>query len=81
MTSPTRLQTIWERSQRNPGVVSPCISVCRMDGDGGLCQGCYRSLDEIAAWSTMSDDQRRVVWSAVLQREQSHLEAEHERPR
>ena len=29
---------------------SPCISVCRMDAVSGLCEGCFRTLDEIAAW-------------------------------
>ena len=32
-------------------VPSPCISVCRMDAASGLCEGCLRTLDEIAAWS------------------------------
>ena len=29
-------------------VPSPCISVCRMDEATGLCQGCWRTLGEIA---------------------------------
>ena len=32
-------------------VPSPCISVCVMDADGSVCLGCFRTLDEIAAWS------------------------------
>ena len=31
-------------------VASPCINVCRMDARSGLCDGCYRTIDEIAAW-------------------------------
>jgi len=27
----------------------------------GLCRGCYRTLDEIARWGTMSDAERSVV--------------------
>ncbi len=47
-----------------PGVPvpSPCISVCRIDARTGLCIGCVRTLDEIAAWSVLDDDQRRAVW-------------------
>jgi predicted Fe-S protein YdhL (DUF1289 family) len=30
---------------------SPCIQVCRMDSESGLCLGCARSLDEIARWA------------------------------
>ncbi len=49
-------------------VPSPCISVCRMDTASGLCAGCLRSLDEIAAWSTLHDAARRDVWSRIAQR-------------
>lgn len=45
-----------------PGVPSPCVSVCRMDAGSGLCTGCWRTLDEIAAWSVLDDDAKRSVW-------------------
>ena len=46
-------------------VASPCTSVCRMDASSGLCAGCLRTIDEIAAWSVMDDAARRDVLSAV----------------
>lgn len=46
-------------------VASPCINVCRMDAVSGLCEGCYRTLDEIAAWGGASDAQRRLILAAV----------------
>ncbi len=49
-------------------VSSPCISVCRMDTASGLCAGCLRSLDEIAAWSTLPNAARRDVWARIAQR-------------
>jgi predicted Fe-S protein YdhL (DUF1289 family) len=49
-------------------VPSPCISVCRMDAAGRLCEGCLRTLDEIAAWSTLSTAEKRVVWARIAQR-------------
>ena len=49
-------------------VPSPCISVCRMDAATGLCEGCCRTLDEIAAWSRASEDEKRAIWGALLQR-------------
>ena len=49
-------------------VPSPCTSVCRMDERTGWCEGCGRTLDEIAAWSTMSDDEKRAVWNALDER-------------
>jgi hypothetical protein len=43
-------------------VPSPCISVCRMDARTGWCEGCLRTLDEIAAWSQLDDGAKREVW-------------------
>lgn len=46
-------------------VPSPCVSVCVMHPQTGLCQGCLRSLDEIGAWSQMSDEAKRLVWQRI----------------
>jgi predicted Fe-S protein YdhL (DUF1289 family) len=51
-----------------PAVPSPCMSVCRMDMDTGLCEGCLRTLDEIAAWGRMGEDDKREVWAQIAQR-------------
>lgn len=49
-------------------IASPCIDVCKMDEASGLCQGCYRSLAEIAAWSSASDPEKSLILAAVSQR-------------
>ncbi|MFM2057840.1 MAG: hypothetical protein RLY71_2225 [Pseudomonadota bacterium] len=49
-------------------VPSPCINICRMDPARGLCSGCWRSLDEIAAWSRLPDAARREVWRLIAER-------------
>jgi predicted Fe-S protein YdhL (DUF1289 family) len=62
-------------------IPSPCISVCRMSvalakrcGDAqaassqGICEGCFRSIDEIVTWGTMPDSQRAHVWQQLSQR-------------
>lgn len=49
-------------------VPSPCISVCRMQEASGLCEGCHRTLDEIAAWSRLDDEGKRQVWRAIGER-------------
>ena len=49
-------------------VTSPCIGVCRIDEATGLCVGCLRTLDEIAAWSTLDDASRRAVLDAIRRR-------------
>jgi predicted Fe-S protein YdhL (DUF1289 family) len=49
-------------------VPSPCVSICRMDESTGLCVGCLRTLDEIAFWSVLDEDDKRTVWQALAQR-------------
>lgn len=49
-------------------VPSPCIQVCRIDPASGLCQGCLRSLDEIAAWPNLSARDKRLVLDRVATR-------------
>lgn len=46
-------------------VPSPCISICRIDAERALCEGCLRTLDEIAAWSRMDDAGKRAVWRTI----------------
>jgi len=53
---------------RSAQVPSPCISVCRIDPGSGLCEGCLRTLDEIASWGSLGDDAKRSVWSAIGRR-------------
>ena len=50
---------------------SPCISVCRMDAASGLCEGCLRTLAEIAAWSRLDDEGKRGVWQLIERRAQA----------
>ena len=57
------------------GVASPCINVCRMDAASGLCEGCLRTIDEIAAWGSMDDDAKRRVWQRLEQRRAAHPQA------
>lgn len=47
---------------------SPCTSVCVMQPDTGLCQGCQRSIDEIIGWSSASEDRKRAIWLTLLAR-------------
>ncbi|MBL8308753.1 MAG: DUF1289 domain-containing protein [Rubrivivax sp.] len=52
----------------SPPVPSPCTNVCRMDAATGWCAGCLRTIDEIVAWSRLSDDAKRAVWAQLPQR-------------
>jgi uncharacterized protein len=46
-------------------VPSPCIDVCRMNPDTGWCDGCLRTIDEIAGWSSFDDVQKRAIWDSI----------------
>ncbi|MES5097085.1 DUF1289 domain-containing protein [Agrobacterium sp. BA1120] len=40
---------------------TPCINVCTLDPQDGLCDGCHRSIDEIMAWSRYSNAERSQI--------------------
>ncbi len=40
---------------------SPCIAVCRLDPRTRLCVGCGRSIDEIARWPDLDEDERERI--------------------
>ena len=40
---------------------SPCVKVCQMDPQRGLCMGCGRTLDEITRWAQMDDEERERI--------------------
>lgn len=49
-------------------VMSPCKSICIMDRKSNLCVGCKRTIDEIARWPMMNDDDRRAIIDALKTR-------------
>jgi predicted Fe-S protein YdhL (DUF1289 family) len=48
---------------------SPCINVCVIDATTGFCSGCGRSLAEIAAWTAMTDGERRRIMGELASRQ------------
>jgi predicted Fe-S protein YdhL (DUF1289 family) len=41
------------------------MSVCQMDEDTALCQGCLRTLDEICQWGNADEASRRAIWTSI----------------
>lgn len=52
---------VWRRDE----VESPCIKICVIHPESRLCTGCLRSLDEIAAWSRLTPEERRAILDAL----------------
>ena len=52
-------------------VPSPCISVCRIDPATGWCEGCLRTIDEIAHWGLFDDGEKRAVWADLKRRREA----------
>ncbi|MDR2299974.1 MAG: DUF1289 domain-containing protein [Comamonas sp.] len=57
---------LWAEAEQP--VASPCINVCRMTEDRSHCKGCFRTIDEIRAWSKADDGQRLQIWEQLLKR-------------
>jgi predicted Fe-S protein YdhL (DUF1289 family) len=56
---------------------SPCILVCSIDDKTGYCFGCGRTREEIGAWMTYSNAERREIMAILPKR----LEGVERRPR
>jgi predicted Fe-S protein YdhL (DUF1289 family) len=44
---------------------TPCVNVCLLDTEFGLCIGCGRTLEEIAGWASMTDRERRAIMALL----------------
>jgi uncharacterized protein len=47
---------------------SPCTKVCVIDPATGLCRGCGRTRNEIAAWSGLPEARRRAIMAGLAVR-------------
>ena len=59
-----RARNYWSNGQ----IISPCISVCRMNDATRLCEGCFRTGGEIAVWSGADDAAKQAIWLRIAQR-------------
>lgn len=39
-------------------IATPCVQVCIVDPESGLCLGCCRTLPEIAGWARLGEAER-----------------------
>ncbi len=64
MTS-ARSSEIWKRDE----VDSPCVSVCLVHPDAGICLGCHRTREEIDGWNDLSPEERAFILDELPGRE------------
>jgi predicted Fe-S protein YdhL (DUF1289 family) len=46
-------------------ITTPCVKVCVVDGESGLCLGCFRTLGEIAQWGRLDEAERTAITAAL----------------
>jgi uncharacterized protein len=47
---------------------SPCIRVCTLDPETGLCEGCGRTREEIGHWMRLSEEERLRIMAELPER-------------
>lgn len=47
---------------------SPCIGICRIKPSARFCEGCFRTIDEIASWRAVDESARGAIWIVIRQR-------------
>jgi predicted Fe-S protein YdhL (DUF1289 family) len=55
-------------------VLSPCVGVCRLDQVSRLCEGCQRTVQEIAHWPSADNAERLAIVRLASERRRA-LEA------
>ena len=48
---------------------SPCVSICKLNKSTGFCEGCFRTENEIALWSSMNNDERLSLLPILRERQ------------
>jgi predicted Fe-S protein YdhL (DUF1289 family) len=46
-------------------ISTPCIKRCTIDPRTGHCEGCGRTLEEIAHWSRYAEAERRTIMAGL----------------
>ncbi len=55
------MDAVWKREKG----VSPCVKICVMHPESGLCIGCYRTNAEIAAWARTGHAERLAIMAEL----------------
>ena len=58
------IENLWKRDE----IDSPCIKLCSIHPSERICVGCYRSMEEIGAWSSLSPEVRLDIMNELPNR-------------
>ncbi len=47
---------------------TPCVRVCTLDPETGLCEGCGRTREEIGTWFRLSEEERLRIMAELPER-------------
>jgi uncharacterized protein len=60
----TAKDDLWKRDE----IQSPCVKLCVVHPAERICVGCFRSIDEIGAWSRLSHEERAAIMADLPSR-------------
>lgn len=52
---------VWKRNE----VQSPCVKLCTIHPTERICIGCMRTIEEIAAWSRLTPENRTAIMAEL----------------
>jgi predicted Fe-S protein YdhL (DUF1289 family) len=65
LASPPPASHLRRMDEPRAPIATPCIKLCVVDGESGLCVGCQRTLAEVAGWTRLSDAERAEIMAAL----------------
>ena len=61
----TELRPPFDPRTHNGPLPTPCIGICVMHAQTGLCTGCLRTIEEIIDWGLAPEERKRQIWIAL----------------
>jgi uncharacterized protein len=55
---------LWQRDE----IQSPCVKLCVVHPEERICVGCFRTIDEISAWSRLTHEARSTIMAELPSR-------------
>ena len=53
-------------------IKSPCLNICEIDKDSGLCKGCKRNSFEIFNWINFVEEEKKMILIKTKERNRNN---------